>query len=398
MNGFRIWTLQDLSHVLLARSLQKEKVCETKITNLSAVFNNLGSIFTAPIPLPEIASISFSCRLLAYLLHSETNTKKCLEVLKPNIASEWSSMPYPGRKYHTWKVSRAEVNIIKEVQQRGTCLGSSRFNRLKSQKFYASCSKDKDSKSIPSCETPKKEHETKKECETKKKCIKGPANCLTRKSVTDELQTCQKDQKLSKPAEKSGIEEYCTSKKEPVKDKKSEQELMKEQIDREFKEIEECKRGKDKEKKDDKCKKATLDYKPTGLDRVISPCKENQKKDQFTSTPSEQISSNFANVTHRPLSIQLGVINSVVAMCTKNVTLFNAMFDRSFSTMKVNYQDDVAINRITDNDKIVDNYYANNNDFLHGDELPLYVEVENEEENEVDDHDWVTEQSTVKTV
>jgi len=67
------------------------------------------------------------------------------------------------------------------------------------------------------------------------------------------------------------------------------------------------------------------------------------------------------------------------------------MFDRLLST--INYQDDLKVKRIARNDKILGNCYASNNDFLHGDELPLYVEVENEEEDEADERDKVIEQS-----
>lgn len=85
----------------------------------------------------------------------------------------------------------------------------------------------------------------------------------------------------------------------------------------------------------------------------------------------------------------------------RNIALFslNAMFDRSLSGMRVNCRDDLARSRIVDNGKIARDYCTSNNDFLHADELPLYVEIENEEEDNADDHDGVTDgQSTAKTV
>jgi len=70
------------------------------------------------------------------------------------------------------------------------------------------------------------------------------------------------------------------------------------------------------------------------------------------------------------------------------------MFDRLFSTIKVNYQDDFErVKRIARNDrtiKLLKNCCANNGDFVHGDELPLYVEreeVETEEEADETDDD-----------
>lgn len=68
------------------------------------------------------------------------------------------------------------------------------------------------------------------------------------------------------------------------------------------------------------------------------------------------------------------------------------MFDRSFSTAKLDYQDDFAIERATDNNEMVRNYFANSDDFIHGDELPIYIETEYE--NEEDDvNDWATSRS-----
>lgn len=70
----------------------------------------------------------------------------------------------------------------------------------------------------------------------------------------------------------------------------------------------------------------------------------------------------------------------------RDIRLFNVMFDRSFSTAKLDYQDDFAIERTTDNNKVVRNCSANSDDFIHGDELPIYIETEYEnEEDDIDD-------------
>jgi len=60
------------------------------------------------------------------------------------------------------------------------------------------------------------------------------------------------------------------------------------------------------------------------------------------------------------------------------------MFDRSFSTAKLDYQDDFAIKRTTNRDNMAQNCPANSDDFVHGDELPNYVEIEYEDEEDDD--------------
>lgn len=98
---------------------------------------------------------------------------------------------------------------------------------------------------------------------------------------------------------------------------------MKEQIEREYKEIEQCKKDP-KGTKNDKVKtppQTSPDYKPTGLDRVVSPCRQDQEKAKFTSTPNERISSNAGDVTHNPWDIPRGFINGVAATCAKYTDL-----------------------------------------------------------------------------
>lgn len=58
------------------------------------------------------------------------------------------------------------------------------------------------------------------------------------------------------------------------------------------------------------------------------------------------------------------------------------MFDRSFSTSKLDYQDDFAIERTMNDSEMARNCSANSDDFIHGDELPNYVEVEYEDEED----------------
>ncbi|KYN30017.1 hypothetical protein ALC57_00527 [Trachymyrmex cornetzi] len=274
-----------------------------------------------------------------------------------------------------------------------------------SKRFYVNCSKNKkDRRQAPSCEKPKMKYETKKKEEIKKKCVKGPAKCMSRKKTTDKTQIYQstkkdEDKKFCESTKKSRHEEFCVSrkkelkrderlKKEPVKappslvkDKKSMGQLMKEQIDREYKEIDECKKGFKKEKKSDRVKMVSSE-KPTGLDRMINSYKKQEKQDieKFVSTRNESIISTDA--VFKWFNIQSRIINGTIPIIAKDVGLFNVMFDRSFSTAKLDYQDDFAIGRTMNDDKIVQNYSANGDDFIHGDELPNYIEIEYEDEED----------------
>lgn len=82
------------------------------------------------------------------------------------------------------------------------------------RRFYASCGKDDSKDSL--CEKP-----AKKTCETtqeeyKNKCVKGPAQCLPKKSVPDK--TCGSTREDKKPCDipqqsKCSREQYCASRK-----------------------------------------------------------------------------------------------------------------------------------------------------------------------------------------
>jgi len=94
---------------------------------------------------------------------------------------------------------------------------------------------------------------------------------------------------------------------------------MKKQIDQEYKEIDECKKGFKKEKKDNKAKMVSTEHKQTGLDRMISSCKEQQKKDseKFASTLNESIISTDA--IFKWFNIQSRIINSKIPIIAKLV-------------------------------------------------------------------------------
>lgn len=102
---------------------------------------------------------------------------------------------------------------------------------------------------------------------------------------------------------------------------------MKEQIDREYKEIDKCKGIKTKEKKDDKkVKMVSTKHKPSGLDRIISSCKEQKKKvcEKFASTPNESIIS--ADTVFKWFNIQSRIINGKIPIIAKLVLSFRFYF------------------------------------------------------------------------
>lgn len=106
------------------------------------------------------------------------------------------------------------------------------------------------------------------------------------------------------------------------------EESIKEQIEREYKEIDECKKiieqikiKEPKEKKDEIPKKTDTDYKPTGLDRIISPCKQEDIKDtkKFISTPNEPFFSNSMDTAYKMLSVRSNIINGEIPIIPKLV-------------------------------------------------------------------------------
>ncbi|XP_018351417.1 PREDICTED: uncharacterized protein LOC108753922 isoform X2 [Trachymyrmex septentrionalis] len=271
------------------------------------------------------------------------------------------------------------------------------------KRFYASCSNNKKDQRPPSYGKPKMNNKKEENCETKKKCAKSTVKCMSRKKATDKTQNCQsmiKDIGKFCESSKSPHKEFCDDRKKELKSdeklqkepakappsvkEKSMKELMKEQIDREFKEINECKKNLTKDKKCDKVKMISSE-KPTSLDRIINSYKKQEKQniEKIISTRNESIIS--MDAVFKWFNIQSRIINGTIPIIAKDVGLFNIMFDRSFSTAKLDYQDDFAIGRTINDDKIDQNYSANGDDFVHGDELPNYVEIEYEDYEEDDE-------------
>ncbi|XP_011702457.1 PREDICTED: uncharacterized protein LOC105458668 isoform X2 [Wasmannia auropunctata] len=300
-----------------------------------------------------------------------------------------------------------------------------------SKRLYTGCSKEEDQK-LPSCEKTKRKCGTKEKDEIKKKCTKEPAKCISREKTT-KMKVCQSlqkekedDKKSCESTKKSCHEKYCTDRKKSMKvlsaaslhtllinfyffvtneklkeetvktppspkekDKMPMDQSIKEQIDREYKEIDECKKGYKKEKKDDKVKIVSTKHKLTDLTRIISSYEEQQRMDgeKFASTHNKSIISTDA--VFKWFNIQSRIINGKIPIIVKDVRLSNVMFDRSFSTAKLDYQDDFATERTMNDDKTAQNCSANSDDFTHGDELPNYVEIEYEDEED-DGYDSAT--------
>ncbi|XP_011868934.1 PREDICTED: axoneme-associated protein mst101(2)-like [Vollenhovia emeryi] len=250
-------------------------------------------------------------------------------------------------------------------------------------KTVASCSKDKDRKQGPSCEKRKRKCATKEKDKIMKKCVKGPAKCISRKKAIDKKKTCRSTQKDKRKescesTKKYNREEFCTNrKKEFMKDEKPKEQSIKQQIDREYKEIDECKKGFKKESKDNKAKMVCTEHKLTDLNRTISSDKKQQRKDneKLGCVLNELVIS--TDTIFKWLNGQSRIINSKVPIVAKDVRLFNITFDRLFSTAKLDYQDDFAIERTMSDGKILQNYSANSDD-----ELPSYVEIEHQDEED----------------
>jgi len=113
-----------------------------------------------------------------------------------------------------------------------------------------------------------------------------------------------------------------------IEDKKPEEQSIKEQINREYKEIDECKKGFKKEKKDNKAKMVSTEHKPKGLDHIISSNKQQQKKgsEKFASMPNESIIS--TDTVFKWLNIQSRIINGKIPIIAKLVLSLGFCFYR----------------------------------------------------------------------
>ncbi|XP_032676285.1 uncharacterized protein LOC116846491 isoform X2 [Odontomachus brunneus] len=263
------------------------------------------------------------------------------------------------------------------------------------RRLYASCDKDKknDSRSNSLSEKPKETCETTKMQERKEKiCTKGPAKCVPRKSVPDKSQICDSTSREKKPCELSqrsstcSREQYCANRKglDAKKDQSTEQpeetreESVKERVEREFKEMNECKKHRDK--KDKRCRRSAVESK-TASETCDQSKKDNTRN--FTGSIARLRSALNELSFSSPIS-RSGVVRDESAIIARNVGSLDVMFDRSFYTTKAYQQDDSAVKRSADHSGTLPSS-VNGGDFIHGDELPLFIEVENNEEEEADE-------------
>ena len=103
-----------------------------------------------------------------------------------------------------------------------------------------------------------------------------------------------------------------------VVDKNSMEQSMKEQIDREYREIDECKKDFKKDEKGNKIKMISLE-KSTGLDFMINSYKKQEKQDikKFISTRNKSIISMDAVL--KWFNIQSRIINGTIPIIAKLV-------------------------------------------------------------------------------
>lgn len=174
----------------------------------------------------------------------------------------------------------SQQSIFSIPQDRKSCsilipdivLGTNTNVSKTTRRFYVTHKNEKSRRLSPSSEERKRKCGNKEKDEIKKRCVKGSTKCISRKNLNDKKsqisQSVQKDEskKSREITKQSHHTEFCAvrkksfmkdemfkvkkdEKEEPTeKDNKSEAQLIKEQIEREYKEIEECKKGKKKEK------------------------------------------------------------------------------------------------------------------------------------------------------
>ncbi|KAG7202588.1 hypothetical protein KM043_009782 [Ampulex compressa] len=194
-------------------------------------------------------------------------------------------------------------------------------------KGYSTCEKDrfpakKDSKPGPSCKSSKDSCSKMPKCKppeekvTKKKCTKGPAKCLPKRpSACEKISKDSKCDKASPEKKTCGSTsdkckkasgDVCAKRKEICMKDKGErpEESMKDKVDKEYKEMQECKKNLKSAHKDKKIDGAGKQKKSetTGLERVISPCKKDQQQkkqdDSGKKCGSKRSSQKFSDILY----------------------------------------------------------------------------------------------------
>ncbi|XP_076637453.1 uncharacterized protein LOC143349799 [Colletes latitarsis] len=199
------------------------------------------------------------------------------------------------------------------------------------------CKKPETKCGIPSktnvCKRPENKCGT--QSKTENKCKPSENKCgATRKAENK----CKSPSGVSKPenpgpCEQSGSksDDYCSRRRAEVcKDKKSassKEESMKDRAQRELKEMQECKKdiGKRDKKKNKDEKKAA----PTGLERVVSPCKQRQQENK-----TDKCSTSSKKLACIGTAFNCLVNTDTATFMKQDSRSFSNLSDRSYSVTK----------------------------------------------------------------
>ncbi|KOC59724.1 hypothetical protein WH47_09705, partial [Habropoda laboriosa] len=241
----------------------------------------------------------------------------------------------------------------KKTKSSTTC-GAKKPDPCKKSKSSSSCGAKK--------EDPCKKTKSSSTCGAKKQdpCKKAKPCGDTKKKVDP----CDKSKGKSGDSCTQKRTQVCQDRKKVAASTTSQSESMKDRAERERKEMDECKKSiKDKKQKEEK--------KAPGLERVVSPCKQ-QSKDK------KGCQKKFSAID-MPLN---SLINSMSGLSVRR--LVNVSSDRSFSTARSSSNsNDFEVEKSASNEN--KNYWKlnENDDFSFG-ELPVPVVTENQEEVQQD--------------
>ncbi|XP_017767656.1 PREDICTED: serine/arginine repetitive matrix protein 1-like [Eufriesea mexicana] len=283
---------------------------------------------------------------------------------KEDICKKLKAARDAGRKEDPCKKARATSETKKKEdpckKARPTCEIKSKITTDPCKKVRPSSGTKKEDpckKTRPSCGT-KKEDPCKKVSKSSSTTSTKGGPCKT----SDKLNCSSTKKEDSSGKGKNKLEDSCSKKRQQMcqerkKQSHSEEESAADRAERERKEMEECK----KKFKDKKGEKKVM----TGLERVISPCKQQQAKDKDSS------SSKFALIDF-PFS---GFMNMSTAS-TKQDKLPNISSDRLYSTVRRSDSDEFDKEKLPPEPER--NFWSFNDDAFE--ELPVHIEVEDQDE------------------
>ncbi|XP_076666031.1 uncharacterized protein LOC143367762 [Andrena cerasifolii] len=293
-----------------------------------------------------------------------------------------------GRRHYTQSAFAGQTNPGRDVKRfsslplltvsfigvklQGNKLGQNLADPASQDRSYGKQSKPSSCKPSACEKTSKKCKKPPAKCVDKKSstsaCKKPPAKCLNKKSST----TCGKSKPKKEGCGKttSQSDEYCAKRKKQLgKDKSAarSEESSADRTAREKKEMLECKQGASKAKGKDKKEKKT------GLERVVSPCKQRQMKKQGGTCGCS--SSKCIGV---PLNC-LASADSLTFMRQESKP-FNGFLDRSYSTVRSTSSGDFETEMLSSNQSGSFLNFAGDDILGSEVELPLPIAIDNQEE------------------